>query len=213
MKLIVNFKCYKHGKDSVKLAKLCKALIKKKDLILVPEYTEISQISKLGLDVFAQHIDYIDGGRSTGYVHPLAVKKAGAKGTLLNHAEHRLDFKVLKKSIQLCKKLKLKTIVCSPSVRQTKKIMKLKSDYIAFEDPKLISTGVSISQVEPGEVKKFVKLLERTKIIPLCGSGVSTGEDVRKAKELGTKGVLVASAIAKPKNSKKVLKDFAKNLK
>jgi len=39
----------------------------------------------------------------------------------------------------------------------------------------------------------------------LCGAGISTGDDVAKAIELGTEGVLLASAYVKAKDPKKIL--------
>ena len=45
-------------------------------------------------------------------------------------------------------------------------------------------------------------------IIPLCGAGISTREDVKEALKLGTKGVLVASGIVKARNQRKALKEL-----
>jgi len=42
----------------------------------------------------------------------------------------------------------------------------------------------------------------------LCGAGITNGEDVKKALELGTVGVLVASGVVKAKDPKKVLIGF-----
>ena len=36
-----------------------------------------------------------------------------------------------------------------------------------------------------------------TAVVPLCGAGITNSEDVKKALELGTKGILVASGIVK----------------
>jgi triosephosphate isomerase len=47
----------------------------------------------------------------------------------------------------------------------------------------------------------------------LCGAGITNGNDVKKAIELGTYGVLVASGVVKAENPKKVLIDFAEALK
>ncbi len=46
----------------------------------------------------------------------------------------------------------------------------------------------------------------------LCGAGIVSGEDVSKAIELGSKGILVASGIIKAKNWNKVISEFAKAL-
>jgi len=46
-------------------------------------------------------------------------------------------------------------------------------------------------------------------VVVLCGAGISKGEDVHAALKLGTKGVLVASAIVKAKDPYTVLLEFA----
>ena len=56
--------------------------------------TDISRVAasvdKKLVMVFAQHIDTNGQGKSTGFVTADAVKEAGAVGTLLNHAEHKI---------------------------------------------------------------------------------------------------------------------------
>jgi triosephosphate isomerase len=46
------------------------------------------------------------------------------------------------------------------------------------------------------------------KIPVLCGAGVKNGEDVRKAKELGAKGILVASGVVKAENPEEAIRDL-----
>ncbi len=208
--LVVNFKCYKSGKKAVELAKACKSFVTNSNVIVVPQFTDLRAIAELKIKTFAQHVDPIEKSASTGFIDPLSIKSSGAIGTLLNHAEHRLDFRTLKKTVEICKRLKIKTLVCSPNIKESKKILKLNPDYIAFEEPDLISTGRSISEVEPEEVRKFASLFKNSNVVPLCGAGISNSLDYEKALELGTKGVLVASAIVKPKNPKKILQDFNK---
>ncbi|MBU2633673.1 MAG: triose-phosphate isomerase [Nanoarchaeota archaeon] len=202
--IIINFKTYKEatGKNALKLAKLVN-----KDTYLAVQPTDIYQISKSSkAKVLAQHTDNATYGRYTGSITPEAIKAAGAVGTLLNHSEKKI--KNLKEIINKCKKLKLITIVCSKNLKETKKIIKLNPDYIAFEIPELIATGKGISTYKPKSVKKFVKLLKNTKIKPLCGSGISTKEDFKAALDLGTKGILLSSYFVKSKNPKKFLKEL-----
>ena len=52
--------------------------------------------------------------------------------------------------------------------------------------------------------------MKKTKILPLCGAGISTAEDVKEAYNLGCKGVLISSAIAKSKNPIQLLKQLRK---
>jgi len=47
----------------------------------------------------------------------------------------------------------------------------------------------------------------------LCGAGIVSGQDVSKAKELGSRGILVASGIVKAKNWEKIISEFCKGLK
>jgi len=54
--------------------------------------------------------------------------------------------------------------------------------------------------------KNIKKINPKVKV--LCGAGVKTGEDVKKALELGTEGVLLASGVVKAENPEKVLRDL-----
>ena len=47
----------------------------------------------------------------------------------------------------------------------------------------------------------------------LCGAGIVSGQDVRKAIELGSEGILVASGIVKAKNWSGIIDEFAAGMK
>lgn len=203
--IVINFKNYKTGKNVLDLAKKIKKHLPKAIVAVPTMYLGLVSFHTK-LNVFAQHVDSKDGKRDTGFILPESVKKAGAKGSLLNHSEHKVNIKEMKKTIKNCKKLSLKVIACSSNLRGVKEIKKLKPFAIAFEDPKLISTGKSITKYNPDSIKKFVSLLKNTKIIALCGAGINSVEDYREALKLGCKGVLVSSAIADSKNPEVFLK-------
>jgi len=205
--LLINFKTYKSGtgESALKLAKICNDISRKKNvrIMIAVQTADIFAIArKVNIPVLAQHVDYFEQDRHTGAIIPEDVKEEGAFGTLINHSEHRLRFNILKRTVVRCKEVDLKTIVCAASISEVKKIVKLKPYMIMFEDPKLVSTGKSITKIEPKSVKEFVNIVNKTKsgAIPLCGAGISTKEDVKLALELGCKGVGVASAILKSRN-------------
>lgn len=201
--IVINFKTYQQGKKALELAKTIEEIDNK--AIVCIQATDIKEISeRTKLRVYSQHVDSLESGRNTGHIIPEAIKASGAIGTLLNHSEHKISFNELKKAIELCRKNKLKVIVCSPKLSEIKKIIKLKPEAIAFEDEKLISTGKSITEYNPQAIIKFVKLMKNTNIIPLCGAGISTREDIKTAFDLGCKGVLIASAIAKTPEKNKI---------
>ncbi|MCD6235493.1 MAG: triose-phosphate isomerase, partial [Thaumarchaeota archaeon] len=84
-------------------------------------------------------------------------------------------------------------------------------DMIAIEPPELIGTGIPVSKAKPEVVSGAVEAVKRinTEVHVLCGAGISTGEDVARAIELGAEGVLLASAYVKAKDPKKVLSEMA----
>lgn len=135
-------------------------------------------------------------------------KKTPSYGAFLNHSDYPLNFNELKKSIEYCKKQKIKPIVFTPSISLTKKLITLKPYAIAYEDPKLIGTGKPITSFKSNNVKEFSKLFNGKKIIPLCGAGISSKEDILEAKKLGCKGVAISSFIVKSKNPSKILKEI-----
>src|SRR3989344_1802069 len=113
--IIVNFKTYPQatGDNAARLAKACEKVAKASgvNIIAAVQASDIYRVaSSAKIPVFAQHVDNIDYGKNTGFILPEAVKDAGASGTLLNHAEHKLDYKVLKATIDLCRRLKLTTV-------------------------------------------------------------------------------------------------------
>lgn len=208
--IIINFKNYKTGPEALKLAKTIEKYLPRA-LIAAPTIDIETIKSRTKLTVIAQHADSEESNRATGYNTLEALKKAGVKGTLINHSEHPLSLSKIYIISFLSKKLKLKTIICTPSLRDAKSILnnkKVRPYAIAFEDPKLISTGKSITKYNPKALLQFIKIIKKTKIVPVCGAGISTAEDVKQAYAFGCKGVLIASAIANAKNPIPLLKQL-----
>ena len=203
--IIVNFKNYKAGKDVVNLTK---KLNKRKFSLAVPVSNINEVYNKTNMKIFSQHVDFQKKGKTTGFIIPESLKESGAIGSLLNHSEHKISFDNIKKTINRCKKLNFKIIICASNLSEVKKFKKLKPYAIAFEDSKLISTGKSITKYNTKGLKKFVSLLKKSKIIPICGAGISSVEDVKESRRLGCDGVLVASAIANVKNPDRFLKNL-----
>lgn len=205
--LIVNFKTYKQGtgKNAVFLTKkICKL---NKNIAIAPQFTDINHLSKICKNVFAQHVDGISFGRNTGHVLAESLKQAGAIGSLINHSERQIGIKEIEFAVNSCKRAKLISIVCVPDLKTAIKVDRMKPNYIAIEPPELIETGIAVSNAKPELVTNVVESV-KTKVI--CGAGISNGEDVRVAFELGTVGVLVSSAIVKSKNPEKILKEMIK---
>lgn len=209
MHIILNFKTYPEatGKKAEELIHACNRT-KMSDIIACVQTADLFRLSMLArFPLFVQHIDSIEPGRNTGFTTVESVHANGAAGTLINHSEHRLSWGEIKKVVERCKKQGLKTCVCTSSVSEARKILTLNVDYIAYEDPKLIATGIPVTD-KPRYAKKFISSLrkghEHVKFI--CGAGISKREDIQKAKELGYEGVLIASAFIKSEDPETFLK-------
>ena len=106
------------------------------------------------------------------------------------------------------------SIVCVKDVAEARKYAKLNPDYIAIEPPELIGSGKAVSKERPELITKAAVAVKsaKNKTKLLCGAGIVSGEDVAKAIELGSKGILVASGIVKSKDWNKIMTEFAKSM-
>lgn len=203
--LVINFKNYRIGKDVLDLVKKIE-IYYNKAIVAVP-ITELTDVVKsTTLNVYAQHVDGQEAGKSTGFVLPESLINIGASGSLLNHSEHKLKLSEIKKIVKRCNEVNLKLIICSSSLREVSQLKNIHPYAIAFEDKKLIATGKSITSHKQHELKKFVEILKDSDIIPLCGAGISSGEDVAQALVIGCKGVLVSSIVANSQSPESFLK-------
>jgi len=110
----------------------------------------------------------------------------------------------LKKTIERCRKVKLKILVFASNLKEAEKIQKLKPDYLVIEPPELVGGKKSVSKEKPELISK---IKSKIKMKFLVGAGVHTHEDVIIACKLGAAGIAVSSAITKAKNPEKKLRD------
>jgi triosephosphate isomerase len=215
---IINCKNYQEvsGEKIIRLAKIAEKNSKKYkiQIAIAPPHHLIPLITKFKINVLAQHLDDKKIGGTTGFMVPEIVKKSGINGSIINHSEHRIPEKDIKRLVNRLKKLKLKTIVCVKNVNEAKKYAKLNPTFIAIEPPELIGTGRAVSTEKPQLIVKSVDAVKSAKNSTklLCGAGIVTADDVFSAKHLGSKGILVASGIVKARNWQRIIENFSKAL-
>jgi len=214
--LVVNFKTYMEatGKRAIELAKVAEDVSRETGvtIIVAPQFTDIKPVSKtVDIPIFSQHMDAVKPGAHTGHVLAEAVKSAGADGSLLNHSERRINPSEITESVKLCAEADLRSLVCADTTEASVGIAKMMPDMIAIEPPELIGTGISVSKARPELITESVNEIRKLNrgVKVLCGAGVTSAEDVSKALELGSEGVLVASSIVKSKNPRIVLQSMA----
>jgi triosephosphate isomerase len=204
--VVVNLKTYQQGKD---VLKICKKIEKvDKGIVVGVQVGDIFEVVEgTKLKVYAQHVDAVLPGRNTGFVAVEGVKADGAKGVFLNHSEHPLKFRVLKKTVLRCKKIGLKTLVFAGSLKSAKKVEKLGVDYVCIEPAELVGGKVSVSSAKPELIESIGKNLKGKFLV---GAGVHSAEDVKVAMKYGAAGVALSSAVTTAKNPSKVLRDLMK---
>ena len=215
---IINCKNYEEisGDKIKKFIKIAEQVSKKykiKIAISPPQHL-IGLVANSSIPILAQHVDDSKIGSTTGHIIPELLKKSKVKGSLINHSEHRISSKEIEKLVVKLKELKMISIVCVKDVAEVKKYLKINPDFIAIEPPELIGSGKAISTEKPDLIQKAARIVNdsKNKTKLLCGAGIVSGEDVAKAIELGSKGILVASGIIKAKDWNKIISEFAKAL-
>ena len=208
---VINLKNYKIGKEVIDLIRKLEVYYPK-SIVAVPDLElkeTIKNANNASMEIISQHVDYHERGRGTGYTIPEELINSGVKTSLLNHSEHRIPFIDIKKTVKRCNEIGIRLIICAENVKEAKELLKLNPYAIAFEDKKLISTGKSITTHNEHDLKRFVELFKDSTTLPLCGAGISSGEDVAQAMIMGCKGVLVASAVANSQTPEKFLKEVS----
>jgi len=215
---VINCKNYEEisGDKIIKFVKIAEKISKKykvKIAISPPQHL-VGLVANSSIPILAQHIDVSKVGSTTGFIIPELLKKSKVKGSLINHSEHRITSKEIEELVLKLKELKMISILCVKDIAEVKKYVKLNPDYIAIEPPELIGSGKAVSKEKPELIAKAASIVNnsKNKTKLLCGAGIVSGEDVAKAIELGSKGILVASGIIKAKDWNKVISEFAKAL-
>jgi triosephosphate isomerase (TIM) len=153
----------------------------------------------------AQHLDPVNAGSTTGYLVPEVAKRSGAKGSLINHSEHRIPEHDIETNVLTLRKLGMKSVVCAKDSFEVGKFAGFGPDFIAIEPPELIGTGIAVSKAKPEVITESKESLqsalgERRSTVLLCGAGIVDDIDVKRAKQLGAEGILVASGVIKATN-------------
>ena len=215
---IINCKNYEEiaGEKIIKLAKIAEKISKKYKIkiAIAPPHHLIPLITKFGIIVLAQHLDDKKVGSTTGFMIPEIIKKSKIDGSIINHSEHRITESEIKYLVKRLKKLNLKSIVCVKNVCEVKKYAKINPTFLAIEPPELIGTGRAISTEKPQLITNSINAVQSAKNSTklLCGAGIVSAEDVSRAVELGSKGILVASGVIKAKYWESILSDFSRGL-
>lgn len=213
MFVLVNLKAYPCDSVAVATAAAEVAADTGVRIAVAPQAAALERVAETGVETWAQHVSPVEHGSHTGSTLAEGVADAGADGTLLNHSERRLKLADLDGAVRAAERAGLETVVCANNPRQIAAAAALEPDAVAVEPPELIGTGTPVSQADPEVVTDSVAAAEAVGDVPVhCGAGISTGEDLAAAADLGTEGVLLASGVAKADDPRGVLEGLVEPL-
>ncbi len=219
--IIINAKVYPQveGSGALDLARACsQAAVDAGTVIgLAPPQLEVGRVAQEGLPalaLYAQHTDALEPGSGTGWITAEAVQAAGAVGSIVNHAEHKIDHPVVGDVVNRLRHLDLHSLVCADGDAEVAALAPLNPTFIAVEPPALIGGDISVTSADPAIVSDTVASVSDLApgTLTLCGAGVKTGKDVATALELGAYGVLLASGVVKATDPAAALADLCSGL-
>lgn len=211
--VVVNFKTYQtaHGLSAENLAKIMENLESNARIVAVVSAFDLSSVVNIApnLEVWTQHLDPIQFGSNTGWLHPDTAIERGAKGTLINHAEHKVSIEHIAMLLDQVPE-DFTVCACAADVEEAKSLAALRPTFVAVEPPELIGGDISVTSADPKIVTGTVDAVRdiSADVGILCGAGVKNGSDVSMALELGTSGVLLASGVTKSSNPLEALSDL-----
>jgi triosephosphate isomerase len=210
MFVLVNLKAYDCNAVAIAEAAVDAAEGSEATVAVAPQAARIGAVADAGIETWAQHVAPTGHGSHTGSTLADAVATAGAAGTLINHSERRLKLADIDAAIERAGAAGLETIVCANNPDQIAAVAALGPDAVAVEPPELIGTGTPVSGADPDVVRDAVAAANEVDpdVDVLCGAGISTGEDVVAAADLGADGVLLASGVAKADDPRAALADL-----
>jgi len=216
--IVVNFKTYATamGQKAVELAQAMeRASNDHVRMVAVVSAFDLHAVKLAAptLEVWSQHLDPVGQGSFTGWLQPENAIERGAVGTIVNHAEHKVDIGHVQDLMQqlpdgfpIC--------ACAADVEEAHRLAELGPTFIAVEPPELIGGDISVTTADPAIVSDTVAAVQNinSNVRVLCGAGVKDGNDVRTAVELGAHGVLLASGVTKASDVDAVLADLVAGL-
>lgn len=180
-------------------------------MALAPSTPDVGRLARLfQVPILAQHSDYGPAGARTGFVVPEGLRAAGAVGALVNHSEHPLKLDEVGWTVARLRGLGLVAVVCAGDAAEAARLAEFRPSYLAVEPPELIGGPRSVATARPEVIVETVAAVRKVSPFThvLCGAGIQGRADVARALELGSEGILVASAVTRAKDPQAALADL-----
>jgi triosephosphate isomerase len=211
-------KAYIWGKEALDLAKAIDDASRRYDvrIIYTPQYTEIPVISAAVTEtlVFAQHMDPVSPGRGIGAVLPEAIRAAGARGVLLNHAEKKMSLHDICLAVRRADETGLVSMVCADNPAEAAAVAQFAPNIILAEPEALIGKeqGDALNRGWVAEITRKIREINPD-IQVLHSAGIRSGRDVYDIMMLGADATGCTSGIICAENREKALDEMICNVR
>lgn len=212
--IFINFKTYEEstGEKGLALLRTIEEASKTTKIPLIPVVTAFSleiSVKASSLPIWIQHVDPISFGAHTGSILPEEASRLGAKGTFLNHSEHKMELQKIAEAVKRALEVSLETLVFAGDIEELKRVLTLKPTYVSYEPPELVgSTTTSVSEAKPHVISEAADLCRDANIPLIVGAGIHSTKDVETVCERGAQGVAVATDVVKSRDPKASLQSL-----
>lgn len=213
--LVINCKNYTEASgrrlDSILRAAAAARRRHRVEVAVAPPPPLAARCARRGVRIFAQHVDCAGPGGTTGSSVPEVLRACGVSGSLVNHSERRVGARESACAVERLRSLGMTSVACARTPREARAMALLGPDYVAVEPPDLIGSGRAVSLERPGIVREAARAVASagTRSVLLCGAGIVSGRDARRAAELGSSGVLVASGVVRAASPARAVSELA----
>lgn len=201
--IVVNFKRYPQasGDKAIALTKICLQIQQETGVVIVPvpQVKDLAACVALGIKCWSQRFES---------------QESIQKGTLLNHSDYRLSKQALEEQFYLSKSRGDKICICTASLPETRELLVLKPNYLAYEPPEFIGSRItSVADAKPEVIGLAAAACKEAGIPLLVGAGIKSAKDIKTSLKMGAAGVLVATGVVLAVDQAKELRELAEAFK
>lgn len=204
-------KAYLYGEDALALALEAEQASKLTgvSVIYTPQLTDLRLIAGSTQELYlcAQHMDPLRPGKGQGSILPEALKAAGARCAMLNHAERPMSLGALCQAVTRAREAGLMSVVCADSCAEATMLAELSPNILVVEPTELIGTGITSDEALVRASTEAVKAVNPN-IQVLQGAGISSPEDVYRTIYAGADATGSSSAVCKAADPGKMLREM-----
>lgn len=195
--IFINLKTYERGtgEKALEFVKQAEAIFAETQtpITILAQAADVRLLSQnTTLPIWGQHIDAISYGKNTGWNLPSAIMQAGAKGTMINHAEHKLPLADVSEIINDFQKDDFHIMVSTTTPEECVVINQLHPTYLTYEPQDYIGTKTAVVEVAADIIKDLLSKITSPLVI---GAGIHKPEHITEGLALGAKGFLISSDV------------------